>query len=560
MKISTKVMALFSGIMIAVMASGMITYLTAKQVGSDGLALGRELAPLGDAAMEIKLSATHAHLLFEEIMSGDAGESINEVWGLLEDTRFYADAVINGGTNDEGTFYPTKSDAVRTKMAEVLKQLDTFVEVARARYTNVGKDIAGSEADVKFDASFEALISLADEAEEVIHDDMDQYASDLEKRIEWAGTIQLIGVGVSMLVAILGWVFLSKRVASRAGELAEAARAFADGNTSHALPQWQSSDEMGELKQALSVFQASVMEQQRLSEEIRQREQASEEDRRKLLSDLAHQFRSRTDQFLTDLDSASGDLTSATQLLGDVAVSSSETVSGTASSAELASHSVETVASAAEELSVSIMELGRQIETTAKVVAEGTKQAETSNENIEGLATAAERIGEVITLIQAIAEQTNLLALNATIEAARAGEAGKGFAVVAAEVKELASQTARATDEISTQISAIQSSTATAVKAIEGITRTMRTIDEHTRSINEAIEQQGAATEEIASNSQNTASRTSEVTENMGRLQSSTEKVNEATVLVQTSSDLVSRQTRQLRGSVEEFLKQLTAA
>jgi methyl-accepting chemotaxis protein len=243
--------------------------------------------------------------------------------------------------------------------------------------------------------------------------------------------------------------------------------------------------------------------------------------------------------------------------------SSEETARQTAAAATAstqASVNVGTVASATEQLSASIGEIGQQVTRSAAIAEKAADEARRTNIVVEGLATGTQKIGEVVTLIQSIASQTNLLALNATIEAARAGEHGRGFAVVASEVKALANQTAKATEEISTQIQDIQNATEAAVTAIQAIGETIAEINEISGSIANAVDQQGAATREISGNVQQAASGTSEVNENILAVARTSSEAGEAASRLLGAANGLSSQSEQLKVEVGSFLKSVRAA
>ena len=273
------------------------------------------------------------------------------------------------------------------------------------------------------------------------------------------------------------------------------------------------------------------------------------------ISDFRGEIRQRLEAILTTTSTMSG----TADTLSGVAENTTGRVTDTVTVSGQASSNVQTVASAAEELSASIGEIRRRIEQTTRVVAKATESARTSNEKVEGLAAASSKIGEVVGLIQAIAEQTNLLALNATIEAARAGEAGRGFAVVAAEVKELATQTSKATEEIGSQIAAIQESTVDAVRSIGSISETMEEVNNYTASIAAAMDQQGAATDEISHNIAEAADGTRHVVETISGLQTDVGATTRSAADVKEAALDVANQATALNEAVEAFLRDVAA-
>ncbi len=280
----------------------------------------------------------------------------------------------------------------------------------------------------------------------------------------------------------------------------------------------------------------------------------AKENADRALREHADRFEQTIKGMVEIVASAATQLQSTARTMEGTANSTSQRATVVASAAEDASANVQTVAAAAEELSASIAEISCQVSQSTDTANGAVAEAEKTNDQVQGLAEAAQKIGEVVSLINDIASQTNLLALNATIEAARAGEAGKGFAVVASEVKNLANQTAKATEEISAQITGIQNATQDAVHAIQGIGSTIGEISESSSAIAAAVEEQGAATQEIARNVEQASSGTTEVTTNINEVtQQATETGNAASQVLEAAGELAS-QAEKLSTEVSSFL------
>lgn len=362
-----------------------------------------------------------------------------------------------------------------------------------------------------------------------------------------------------LLIALAVTFFASKRLLLPVTQLAEVTGQIAEGDLGVEVPYTDRTDQIATMARAVANLKQKSIERRELAA-AQQNAEAGKEQRQAGVEAMISSFRGRASELIASVSETAGSLDETANSLTDIARDSSARASETLEASDETTQNVQTVASAAEELAASIGEIGRQVEQTTDVVSKATEGTRLTNEKVEGLASSAAKIGEVITLIQAIAEQTNLLALNATIEAARAGEAGKGFAVVAAEVKELANQTSKATEEISSQISAIQNATRESAEAIAGITGTMEEVNTYTASIASAVEEQGAATTEISQNILRAAQGTTSVSANMSVLFESVGQTSQSAEMVLTASGALSGKTGTLKEEVERFLDEVAAA
>lgn len=315
-------------------------------------------------------------------------------------------------------------------------------------------------------------------------------------------------------------------------------------------------DEIGQMARSVVVFRENGLERQKL--ESRQRE-LDEKQRQRIEAQEQHirEFDDDVVAMMSEVGTAVQQLHSVSAVLRNSAVTANEQSTTVSAGSEEASSNVQLVATAATELSASIHEIAGQINDTSKMAATASDRAQTTNDDIQGLNAAAVRIGEVINLISDIAEQTNLLALNATIEAARAGDAGKGFAVVASEVKNLANQTAKATEDISSQINDIQQATLSAVDAIDGIVQMIKNISERASAVAAAVEQQTVATSEISQNVEQAASATSEISSAMQGVSAAVAETTEAADDVRGSADNLGRQSDGLSERIDNFLERM---
>ena len=358
--------------------------------------------------------------------------------------------------------------------------------------------------------------------------------------------------------AFVGW-WIARGVTRPIGQLVKDMDELASGNTNIALNGAKRSDEIGDMSKAVLVFRDNAIERANLEAQSKQAE-AEQAARRDRIDTLIAGFRANVADGLEAVSSQAQAMTKTSDALSELANTTQMQANAASQASQGASDSTNSVAAGAEELAASIAEIRRQVSTTTDIVNNASSAARNTNDKVVGLADAASKIGTVVSLIQDIAEQTNLLALNATIEAARAGEAGKGFAVVASEVKQLAEQTARATDEISTQVGAIQGSTEETVRAIAGIVSTMDEVNDNTSAMAAAVDQQGSATDEISHSVTVAAAGTQTVVENVAMVSQSIEKTNVSAHDVRDAATSVTDQTERLNATVQSFLKDVAAA
>ncbi len=319
-------------------------------------------------------------------------------------------------------------------------------------------------------------------------------------------------------------------------------------------------NEIGDMARALDVFKANAIEMRRLEAEQKEMERRAADEKRRAMNELADGFERSVGGIVELVSSAATELQTTATAMTATAEETSRQATTVAAASEQASANVQMVAGAAEELTASVKEIGGQVTESAKVTEQAVTKIEHANVSVKGLTEAAQRIGKVIDLINDVASQTSLLALNATIEAARAGAAGKGFAVVASEVKALATQTAKATEEIGDQITTMQGATTDVVSMVDGIGHVISRIDEIAVTISSAVEEQEAATQEIARNIQQAAIGTQDVSVNITSVTQAAGDTGASALQVLNASRDLAQQGALLRGEVSKFLAVVRAA
>lgn len=372
--------------------------------------------------------------------------------------------------------------------------------------------------------------------------------------------LEMIAVTLGFLVFIgLFGFYFARSVSRPIDKMTKSMTALAAGDLEREIPAMDSSCELGEMARALMVFKNKTIEANRRAEE-QAAARAEKEKRAKEIATRSQDFDQEISSALKAVASASREMRSTAMGLTTAAEETRAQAEAVTTAAENASGNVQTAANGSNQLTSSIGEIGRQITTSSDITDQAITQADQASQTVEGLADAAQKIGDVVDLINDIAEQTNLLALNATIEAARAGDAGKGFAVVASEVKNLANQTAKATNEISDQIGAMQNATSDTVGAITSVRDIINQIGANAATITAAVEEQKMATTGISQSVEDAASGTKQVTDSIGGVnQAATETGAAATQVLGTAEEL-SQQSETLRSQVQQFLRDIRAA
>jgi methyl-accepting chemotaxis protein len=520
----------------------------------------RSLDELGDAfkraalvaALDDKVSAIHARLYqLTSVASNDSdaakakslGDALRKDIGEIGGSFAKMAAGIGG-------------DPAREKLRDdVAKTLKDYAS-AGSQVIDMSSNssyalIFMNSAQQAFDSFSDLQKRLADSVDKERTALVAQTAATAQRaRVIFIAATSLIAVIAISLTLLLG-TLISRPVIA----IAQALRRLAGGELTIETPYTGRRDEIGAIADSLGVFKETAVAAEKLTAE-RERQRALQEQRAKTLAELTRLF----DQGVTGVLETVGAAATELQATASSMASAAEQTRAAMSAAEEAAVNVGTVASATEELASSVEEIGRQVALSTQVAGKAVDEAAKTNRTVQGLSLASEKIGAVVALINNIASQTNLLALNATIEAARAGEAGKGFAVVAGEVKSLAQQTAKATDEIAAQVNGMQQATGEAVSAIDRIGVTINDISKIATTIASAIEQQGAATAEISRNVQQAASGTSGVSANISGVSETAERTGDAAAKVLHAATRLSEQADALRRQVDRFLSDVKAA
>jgi len=499
----------------------------------------------------------------------------------LANIRLILGAMDSIVDKDSGSITPERMQLINDSAKFLKSHLNQLVEIAdteeeRQLAITLGKNVEALAKGIQGDlvrliesrageSEFAVIDNVLDEAGGLVEDGLRDYVISVQAevdvamndtRIAAASSITTTSVAFAIsLVVLIGLLFaVSRSILAPISNMTNAMQSLAKGDMDVDLPSSGDEDEIGKMATSVQVFKDSMIENEKATE-TRRAERAEREERSRNLEALTTAFGRSVTGSLEKVSSSATRMESTAQSLAATAEQTQQQSSMVASASDETTTNVQTVASATEELSSSIHEISRQVSQSTDISATAVVEVQNTNEKIQGLAEAANKIDEVVAMITDIADQTNLLALNATIEAARAGDAGKGFAVVASEVKNLANQTAKATEDISAQISGVQGATQEAVTAIGSIGGTINQLNEISSAIAAAVEEQGAATQEISRNVEQAASGTSQVSSNIAGVTEAARKTSTASSDVLSAAQEMSHEATTLKEEVETFLK-----
>ena len=474
--------------------------------------------------------------------------------------------VVEGNTKVRALYEPMITSAEERALYKQWSDIWDRYRKATEEVMALSRKEVGKFPKEALDLNSKMANKLGLEADEVLKKDIelnnagaDKAAKDAADSYASAFLMVSIILGAAIIIGVALSFYLVRDISAGIASIVTPMQALGKGDLTAIVPHQGEKTEIGAMADTLQVFKEALLAK-KAADEAAAADADAKIERGRRVDNITREFESMIGEIVNTVSSASSQLEASAGTLSSTAERSKELATTVAAASEEASTNVQSVASATEELSSSVTEISRQVQESARMATEAVGQARTTNDRVSELSKAASRIGDVVELINTIAGQTNLLALNATIEAARAGEAGRGFAVVASEVKALAEQTAKATGEISQQISGIQAATQESVSAIKEISGTIEQLSEISSTIAAAVEEQGAATQEISRNVQQAAQGTMQVSSNITDVQHGATETGSASTQVLSAARMLSGDSSRLKAEVSKFLTTVRAA
>jgi methyl-accepting chemotaxis protein len=547
---------------------GMVTLCVAGAMAAIGIA---NVIRLGDRLVELNVSAEAVRFHLEADMMHDALRGDVLAAMVLPEGAGEAERaeVRDAVAEHSGRFREVSAalealglpDDVHEHLMAMAAPLDTYAKAAAAQVELSFSDRRAAIANQpNFDAAFRVLEVAMEQVSEEVQALNDARTEEGLATADAAKTNLILAAVAGVVLALAGiWMGMGLIVRPII-DLTAAVGAVAAGDTARSVPRTDWRNEVGSLAKAIESFKRGVEDNNRLRAQQEQQASEATAERRKLMLDLAARLETGVGAVVQNVTAAASRLQQFAKGMASVSERATGQAIAVESSSQQATENVQVVAARTEELTASVNEIGQQVGHSSAIIGDAVVQATQGSTQMQRLAEAAQRIGDVSTMINAIAGQTNLLALNATIEAARAGEAGKGFAVVASEVKALANQTSKATEDIRIQIAAIQEATKAATTSIEVIAATIGRVNETATAISAAVQQQSAATVEIARNAQRAADGNRDVSTTIQSVTEASRETGTAANDVLGAAETLDRDGAKLRLEVDEFLRQVRAA
>jgi len=550
-------MSLFALMALIVGGQGLLAISKISAVNHSVVDISTNWMPSMDVVRRINATAEQYRVYQARHLMAATEEEVNRQEAIVNKTGEALIALLKQydglvASADERKVY----ESLKQSGAHYLELVPDFLKASRGHKKDEAQKMYVGEMSTRFTSVRNDLTKLAE-----INDKGAKEATDLAAaNYAAARTMTIASLVIGLLIAAAAMAFSLFGIARPIGRITGAMGVLAAGDTKAEIPFAARKDEIGKMAVAVQVFKDNMIRTRELEAEQKEAEVRAAAQRKSDMHKLADEFQAAVGSIVDTVSSASTELEAAAGTLTKTAEVTQELSGSVAAASEQASANVQSVASATEEMTSSVNEISRQVQESARIAGDAVKQAQATDARINALSHAAGRIGDVVKLITAIAEQTNLLALNATIEAARAGEAGRGFAVVASEVKQLASQTAKATDEISTHIAGMQTATQESVAAIKEIGGTIGRISQIASTIAAAVEEQGAATQEIARNVGEAAKGTQQVASNITDVNRGAGETGSASAQVLSSAQSLSHESNHLKSEVDRFLMTVRAA